>query len=382
MTAGESHGRGLVGILEGVPAGLEISEEDIDRDLARRQKGFGRGGRMAIEQDRVLILSGVRDCRTLGSPIALFVRNKDWENWEALMNPGPAEIPEEEKVTYPRPGHADLAGAIKYGHRDIRNVLERASARETAARVACGAVARKLLAGFGVKIISHVVRIGPVEAKDLPDGPDGIAEAAEASPTRCADPKASERMVRAIEEAREDGDTLGGVFEVIVSGLPCGLGSYVHWDRRLDGRLAMAVMSIPGVKGVEIGLGFASASLRGSRVHDEIFYDADRGFYRRTNNAGGLEGGVTTGEPLVIRGAMKPIPTLRAPLATVDIRTKEARAAHRERSDVCAVPACSVVAEAAVALELGSAFLEAFGGDCMERIRAAYESYLEYVKGF
>ncbi len=423
LTAGESHGKGLVAIIEGLPAGLGLSEDDINRDLERRQKGFGRGGRMKIERDRAEILSGVRHGLTLGSPLALLIRNRDWENWEQRMavearstgaGAGGAGdtgdtgggSPDVEAVVCPRPGHADLVGAIKYGHHDMRNVLERASARETAARVACGAVAKKLLAEFSVDLVGHVVRIGKVEAQPVnaqlvkawpvevrpvevrpvearPGGLRQLAELAENSPVRCADPEASEDMVQEISACAGERDTLGGVVEVIAAGLPVGLGSYAYWDRRLDARLAMAAMSVPGVKGVEIGLGFGAARRRGSEVHDAIFYDGDgRRFFRKTNNAGGLEGGVTTGEPLVVRAAMKPIATIGTPLASVNILTKESAAAHHERSDVCAVPACAVVAEAVVAFELAATFAEAFGHDTLARMRQAYEAYLEYVRSF
>lgn len=377
LTAGESHGKALVAVLEGMPSGLPLSARDIDRDLARRQKGYGRGGRMQVERDTVEIISGVRNGVTLGSPISLSVRNRDWENWESIMRVERAEMAPEKMVTCPRPGHADLAGAMKYGHDDIRNVLERASARETAARVACGAVARRLLSELGVKIASHVVSIGTIRAPGFLEGEprelDAIAEASESSPVRCADAGASEEMVSRISAAAERGDTLGGTVEVIALGLPPGLGSYAQWDRRLDARLASAVMGIPAIKGVEIGLGFAAAALPGSKVHDEIVYDGE--IRRRTNNAGGLEGGVTTGEALVVRAAMKPLATLRVPLDSVDISTMEPRKAHHERSDVCAVPACGVVAEAAVALELCSAFLETFGGDTLLRVREALDRY-------
>ncbi len=377
LTAGESHGKALVAVLEGIPAGLPLSARDIDLDLARRQKGYGRGDRMKVERDTVEIVSGVRNGATLGSPISLVVKNRDWENWQSVMAVEQAEVALDDAVTCPRPGHADLVGVIKYGHDDIRNVLERASARETAARVACGAVARRLLAELGVSIASHVVSIGAVRAPGFLEGEPRsvhtIAQAAESSPVRCADAGASQNMVLEISAAAESGDTLGGTVEVIASGLPPGLGSYVQWDRRLDARLASAVMSIPAIKGVEIGLGFAAAALPGSKVHDEIVYDGQ--VRRRSNNAGGLEGGVTTGEALVVRAAMKPIATLRRPLDSVDISTLEPKKAHHERSDVCAVPACGVVAEAVVALELCSAFLEAFGGDTLLRMRGALERY-------
>ena len=376
LTAGESHGKALVAIIEGIPSGLSLSAHHIDSDLARRQKGYGRGSRMKIERDTVEIISGVRNGVTIGSPISLAIKNRDWENWASIMAVERTETAPENAVTCPRPGHADLVGAMKYGHGDIRNVLERASARETAARVACGAVAKRLLAELGVRIVSHVISIGTIRApgflEEEPRELDAIAEAAESSPVRCAHAGASQEMVAQIFAAAENGDTLGGTVEVIASGLPPGLGSYVQWDRRLDARLASEVMSIP------IGVGFAAAALPGSKVHDEILYDGE--IRRRTNNSGGLEGGVTTGEALVIRAAMKPIATLGKPLDSVDISTMEAKKAHHERSDVCAVPACGVVAEAVVALELCSAILEAFGGDTLSRVRGALDRYNSEIR--
>jgi chorismate synthase len=382
LTAGESHGEALTAVIEGVPAGLPLTAEDIDRDLARRQRGYGRGGRMKIEQDQVRILSGVRWGRTLGSPITLQIANRDWENWKATMAvapPEPGAAPRQ--VTRPRPGHADLAGAMKYGHRDIRNVLERSSARETTARVAVAGVARRLLAEFGIRILSHVVEIGGVRVPpDLTLAWDELARRAEASEVRCAHPATEAAMIAAIDEARSKGDTLGGVFEVIALGCPVGLGSYVHWDRRLDGRLAQALCSIQAVKGCEFGLGFETARRPGSAVHDEILFDADHGFARTTNNAGGLEGGVTNGQPLVVRAAMKPLSTLRRPLRSVDVATKEPVEAVVERSDVCAVPAAGVVGEAMVAIVLANAFLEKFGGDSLEEIRRNHAGYLEGLR--
>lgn len=387
LSAGESHGPGLTVVVEGLPAGLPVTEEYIGHQLARRQGGYGRGGRMQIEQDRARFLAGVRGGLTLGSPVAIFIENRDWANWQEVMDPGPAARLDLRVVTRPRPGHADLAGALKFAHRDIRNVLERASARETAARVAAGALARRFLEELGVEIIGQVVRIGRVEAPELPLGREASGEeiahmrrAVDSSPVYCAHEEAAQAMVREIDMAREAGDSLGGVFEIRAYGLPPGLGSYTHWDRRLDGRLARALMSIQAIKGVEIGLGFACAALPGSQVHDEIFHRPGEGFYRLTNRAGGLEGGVTNGEPLVVRAAMKPIPTLRRPLRSVDLETKEPYEAAVERSDVCAVPAACVVGEAAVAWELAVAFLEKFGGDSLEEVKRNYRQYLAYIK--
>lgn len=383
LTAGESHGESLTAIIDGLPAGLPLTEEAINDDLARRQKGYGRGGRMAIEEDRVHITSGVRWGVTLGSPLTLTIRNLDWENWKDTMSveapkPGVAV----KRVTRPRPGHADLAGAMKYGHRDIRNVLERSSARETTARVAVGGVAKQLLSEFGIGILSHVTEIGGVRigAPDL--SWEEITARAEASEVRCADPEAEARMVAAIDDAKAKGDTLGGIFEVVALGVPVGLGSYVQWDRKLDGRLARALCSIPAIKGAEIGLGFESARRPGSRVHDEIFYEEKSGWSRGSNNAGGIEGGVTNGQPLVARAAMKPISTLRSPLRSVDLETKEAVEASIERSDVCAVPAAGVVGEAVVAIVLAEAFLEKFGGDSLEEIRRNHRAYLDSLKNW
>jgi len=382
LTAGESHGKALTTIIEGLPSGLTVSEEYINEQLARRQKGYGRGGRMLIEKDRAEILSGVRLTQTLGSPVTLLIRNKDWENWEEIMTPGLGEVPESRIVSKPRPGHADLAGAIKYNHQDIRNILERASARETAARVAVGAVARALLKEFGIRIASHVVEIGEVKARisQLPSLEE-IQAASEASEVRCLAPQGEEDMKQRIDKAKAEGNSLGGIFEVIVDNLPLGLGSHVHWDRRLDGRLAGALMSIQAIKGVEVGLGFEAARREGSRVHDELFYDPTQGSYRKTNYAGGLEGGITNGEPLIVRAAMKPIPTLYQPLNSFDLQTKEPYQASIERSDVCAVPAAAVVGEAMVAIVLAQALQEKFGGDSIEEMKRNYQSYQEYVRG-
>lgn len=392
-TAGESHGQGLVALLEGVPAGLPlVMERDVDPELARRQGGHGRGRRMQIESDRAQVITGVRLGETLGSPLAMAIWNRDWENWTTAMSPLPPEEggnPKALRPHYlPRPGHADLVGVLKYDRRDVRDILERASARETAARVACGAVAKRLLAEFGIRVHSHVVSIGPVAAT-VPDTlPEDLNGAVDDDPVRCLDPEASARMTRAIDEARERGDTLGGVFEVVATGLPAGLGSHVSWDAKLDGRLAGAVMSIQAVKGVEIGLGFEGARRPGSEVHDPIVRAEEKprtgGIGRASNRAGGLEGGVTTGEPLWIRGAMKPISTLRKPLASVDLRDGSPGDAAVERSDVCAVPAAAVVGEAMVALTLADAFLEKFGGDSVAELRRNFDGYLAYLtdRGF
>lgn len=380
LTAGESHGRGLVAIIEGMPSGLSLTGEEIDAELRRRQGGYGRGERMRIESDRVEIISGVRFGKTLGSPIALSIENRDWESWGVVMSVDPPAA-EQAAEARPRPGHADLAGAMKYGHTDIRNVLERASARETAARVAAGAVAKRLLKEFHIRVASHVLQIGPVRAEVADLTPEEAVERAETSPLRCADKRAEGKMIEAIDEAKERGDTLGGVCEIRVIGCPPGLGSYVHWDRRLDGRLSWALMSIPGVKGVEIGLGFGSASLSGSQVQDEIHHDGQR-FIRLTNRAGGLEGGVSNGEDIVVKVAMKPIPTLRQPLRSVDIRTKEPFEALKERADVCAVPAAGVIGEAVAGIEIARALGEKFGGDSLEEMRRNFQGYVKQVTEF
>src|SRR5881409_1735130 len=381
LTAGESHGEALVAVIDGVPAGLPLTEADINGDLARRQRGYGRGGRMKIERDQVHVLSGVRWGATLGSPITLSIANRDWENWKATMG---VAVPEagtaKKEVTRPRPGHADLAGAMKYGHRDIRNVLERSSARETTARVAVAGVAKRLLGEFGITILSHVTEIGGVHIGPLETPWEEIRARAEASDVRCADPAAERAMIEVIDQAKAAGDTLGGVFEVVALNCPVGLGSYVQWDRKLDGRLARAFCSIHAIKGAEIGLGFEAARRPGSQVHDEILFDGASGFHRESNSAGGLEGGVTNGQPVIVRAAMKPISTLRKPLRSVDMATKEAVEAVVERSDVCAVPAAGIVGEAMMAIVLADAFLEKFGGDGIDEVRRNYQGYLDYLK--
>ncbi len=383
LTAGESHGEGLTAVIEGLPAGLPLTEADIDADLARRQRGYGRGGRMKIERDHAHISSGVRWGVTLGSPLTLSIQNRDWENWKDTMAVGePPTGTAAKAVTRPRPGHADLAGAMKYGHRDIRNVLERSSARETTARVAVAGVARRLLGEFGITIVSHVTEIGAVRIGLLAVPWDEIARRAEASEVRCADPEAERAMIEAIDVAKGKGDTLGGVFEVVGLGCPVGLGSYVHWDRKLDGRLAQAFCSIHAIKGAEVGMGFEAARRPGSEVHDEILLDPAGGFTRGTNSAGGLEGGVTNGQPVVVRAAMKPISTLRRPLRSVDLETKAPVEAVVERSDVCAVPAAGVVGEAMMAIVLAQAFLAKFGGDSVDEIRRNYRTYQEYLKSW
>jgi chorismate synthase len=382
LTAGESHGKGLVCIIEGLPANLELSSEYINRELERRQRGYGRGGRMKIEKDKVQILSGVRFGKTLGGPIALFIENKDWENWKEKMAVE-GERPETAvPFTRPRPGHADLAGGIKYNQRDLRNILERASARETACRVALGAVCKRFLEELGVFVGSYVVSIGPVsppiEEQDLIKR----HQLAEQSEVRFPDPSKDKEFMELIDRAKEMGESLGGVFEVFAVGVPPGLGSHVHWDRKLDGRIAQAMMSIQAIKGVEIGLGFEAAKRFGSEVHDEIGYREGEGYFRYSNNLGGLEGGITNGMPIIVRCAMKPIPTLTKPLRSVDVLTKEEVRAGKERTDVVAVPAASVVGESALALVLADAFLEKLGGDFMEEIKERYRIYLEHVKSF
>ncbi|HEX8857078.1 MAG TPA: chorismate synthase [Thermoleophilaceae bacterium] len=377
-TAGESHGPGLTAVVEGLPAGLELAPEDIDRDLARRQLGHGRGGRMKIERDRAQVTSGVRHGRTLGSPVALRIDNLDYANWEERMNPWPVEA-ELAEVHLPRPGHADLAGIQKYGFTDVRNVLERASARETAARVAAGALAKVYLRAFGVEVRSHVLQIGSVCGPEDGELTVESFEAVDESPVRSLDADASQAMVEEIDRARKANESLGGVFEVIAFGLLPGIGSHISWETRLDGRLGHAIMSIQAMKGCSIGDGFEVAGRVGSQAHDEIFWSEERGFYRETNRAGGLEGGMTTGEPLVVRGAMKPLPTLTKPLRSVDTETHEPAQALRERTDSCTVPAAGVVGEAMVALVLADAYRDKFGGDHIDDALAAHRAYEERI---
>jgi chorismate synthase len=415
LSAGESHGPALSGIIEGMPAGLSLSIEAINQELARRQRGYGRGGRMQIETDKVRVLSGVRFGQTLGSPIGLQIVNRDFENWQSSMAiSAPASNGVEAAVTRPRPGHGDLAGMLKYRTGDARNILERASARETAMRVAIGAVARQLLCHFGIKVFSHVIQIGDLVATEIPADWEELEERAENSLVRCADERATEEMVKRIDAAREAGDSLGGIFEVIAWPMPAGLGSHVHWDRRLDGCLAQALMSIPAIKAVEIGLGRESALRPGSQVHDEIFFDKEEpfsktseandeetlrkssgmsgrrdallwqgekwltagGFYRKTNRAGGIEAGMTNGEAIMVRAAMKPIPTLSKPLDSVDFDDLRPVAAGIERTDVTAVPAAAVVGEAMVAWVVASAFMEKFGGDSLTEMEVRYREHL------
>ncbi len=369
LTAGESHGKGLIAIVEGIPAGLSISEDYIAVDLKRRQGGYGRGGRMQIEQDFAEIISGIRHGFTIGSPISMLIRNRDWENWQEKMSVSPVET-EIELITRLRPGHADLPGVAKYNFDDIRPILERASARETTARVAVGAVARKFLAECGIEIHSHVVAIGGCYA----DPVDSIDwEKVEASSVRCADPEAEKEMMAAIDEAKEAGDSLGGTFEIIATGVPIGLGSHVQWDRRINGKIAQAIMSIQAIKGVEIGAGFAVADIRGSLAHDEI----EPGLKRSTNWAGGIEGGMTNGQPIVVQAAIKPIATIPSALSSIDLKTGESVKAHFERADACVVPAAGVIGESMLAIVLAEAFLEKFGGDHIEETLRNYRGYTE-----
>ena len=387
LTAGESHGPQLTTIIEGLPAQLELLAEDINTELARRQGGYGRGRRMQIEKDQVQITSGVRHGKTTGAPVALVVENKDWTHWTKVMGAEPISEDEEKevkrKLTRPRPGHADLNGAIKYGHRDMRNVLERSSARETTVRVAAGAVAKKILKTFGIEVAGHVLEIGGVRAVETEyQSVRDLKERSEASQVRCLDEQASDQMIAAIDQAKKDGDSIGGVVEVVVEGVPIGLGSHVQYDRKLDAKIAGAIMSINAFKGVEIGIGFEAARLPGSRVHDEILWSEESGYTRKTNNLGGFEGGMTNGMPIVVKGVMKPIPTLYKPLQSVDIDSKEPFQASIERSDSCAVPAASVVAEAVVAWEVANALLETFGQDRVDAISENIRKHQDEAKGF
>lgn len=377
LTAGESHGKCLIAIIEGMPSNLNIDVEKINSMLAERQGGYGRGNRMKIETDTVEVLSGIRNGKTLGSPIALKIENKDWQNWQEKM--GEELLENIEEMTRPRPGHADLAGTLKYNSPDVRNILERASARETAVRVAVGSLCMQLLGELNIKIYGHVVEICGIKSKKV-FNQELYNEIIINSKLKCLDSQAESEMIKVIDKAKDEGDSVGGVFEVLVLGVPIGIGSHVHWDRKLDARLAAAFMSIQAVKAVEIGCGFEAAGLKGSQVHDEIYFDSKRGYYHKTNKCGGIEGGISNGEPLVVRAAMKPIPTLYKPLDTVDIKTKETHKASVERSDVCAVPAACTVGEAVAAWEVAYALVEKFAGDSIEEIKSNYERYIEYIK--
>ncbi|MGE5854489.1 MAG: chorismate synthase [Deltaproteobacteria bacterium] len=394
LTAGESHGPCLTMIIDGVPAGFPIQIEKINRDLWRRQQGYGRGGRMLIEKDEAQVRSGIRWGETIGAPVALGIENRDWKNWTKKMSALPEDRDDKIAVTKPRPGHADLNGALKYDRSDIRDILERASARETVARTAVGSFAKQLLAPFDIRVMGYIRSIGNVAADLSRLSFHEIYARSDESPVRTADADAEEKMIALIEECKREGNTLGGIFEIVVLGLPPGLGSHTQWDRKLDGRLARALMSIQAMKGVEIGLGFEMARRRGSQVHDEIFFDPSKdvsegtprvvptGFYRGSNNSGGTEGGMSNGAPLVARVAMKPISTLMSPLQSVDLRSKQPADASVERSDVCAAPAAAVVGESVVAFEIARAFLEKFGGDSLREVRRNYENYLEQIKSY
>ncbi|WP_438351267.1 chorismate synthase [Paenibacillus sp. FA6] len=384
LTAGETHGPQLTAIIEGLPSNLTLDFEALNFQLLRRQKGYGRGRRMQIEKDTAQIVGGVRHGYTTGAPVALVVANNDWTHWRNIMNIEPVEGTDEEKrrVHRPRPGHADLNGGLKYNLKDLRNVLERSSARETTVRVACGAIARQFLAEFGIKIAGQVIRIGEIEAPPNNLTIDELIEQTEASSVRVVDTETEKKMEAYIDQIKEDGDSIGGIVECIVEGVPIGLGSYVQYDRKLDARIAQGVMSINAFKGVEIGIGFEAGILRGSQVHDEILYNEEQGYHRASNRLGGFEGGMTNGMPVVVRGVMKPIPTLYKPLQSVDIDTKEAFTAQVERSDACAVPAASVVMEHVVAWEIAKAFLEKFGGDSMDEIKVNYSNYLAQLERY
>lgn len=384
LTAGESHGLGLTAILEGLPSNLTIDQAAINKELTRRQQGYGRGARMKIESDRVKITAGIRHGKTLGSPISLWIENRDFQKWKDEMATEPlAGFVSRRAVKHPRPGHADLNGGLKYNHRDLRNVLERASARETTARVAIGAICKQLIGEFGIEVTGHVIKIGGVGIDNKRPSFAEIKARQEDDPCRCIDPEVSKRMAAKIDEAKKNGDSVGGVFEIIFTGLPPGLGSHVQWDRKLDGRMAQTMLSIQAIKGVEFGMGFGMGDVFGSQVHDGIYYDdKNKRFRRRRNNAGGFEGGMTTGEDIVIRGVMKPISTLYQPLESVSIDTKETYKASVERSDTCAVPAACVIAENCLAFDVAQALIEKFGGDSLEEMRRHFDSYLEYLKNY
>lgn len=379
LTSGESHGQMLCGILEGMPANLKIDINLINKELFRRQQGFGRGNRMKIESDTVQITSGVRFNKTTGAPICLIVKNKDWENWLSIMSVD-QEGANIAKITNPRPGHADLSGLLKYGQDDIRNILERASARETAIRVALGAIAKQFLSVFNISILSHTIAIGNVKLNSKNIDIEKIKNLPDSNPVRCIDEEITKKMQDLIIKTKNDGDSLGGGFEIIVLNVPVGLGSYVHWDKRLDGILSNALMSIPAIKAVEIGLGKDASFKLGSKVHDEIFYSSqNKKFYRKTNRAGGIEGGISNGESIILKAWMKPIPTLSKPLSSVDVITKNQTFACKERSDVCAVPSAGIVGEAVIALEITKVFLEKFGQDSIQEIKKNYQNYLEKI---
>lgn len=383
LTSGESHGRGLIGVIEGLPAGIEINEEYINSQLQRRQKGYGRGGRMLIESDRAEIFGGVRNCMTLGSPVSFIIRNKDFENWQDTMGAGECSKVDERTVTRPRPGHADLAGAIKYNQPDMRNILERASARETAARVAAGAFFKKLLESFNIYIYSQVISIGKINAPVQEinrENIDEICKLAEESPVRCSDKASEAEMIKLIDRARADGESVGGSFEVGAIGVPPGLGSHVSWDRRLDSQIAGLIMSIPAIKAVEVGEGILNSTNPGSMVHDEMYYNEKEGMYRKTNHAGGIEGGISNGENVWVRAYMKPIPTLYKPLTSVNTLLWCEEKADIERSDICAVPAAAVVGEAMLAYGLAQALVEKFGSDSLTMMQEAYCNYRDYMK--
>lgn len=386
LNAGESHGPQLTAIIEGVPSGFEISLDEINFALRERQKGYGRGKRMEIEKDQIKVLSGIRFGKTTGAPITLSVENKDFKHWQKIMEVAGTNDDQSRRVSKPRPGHADLNGGVKYNLKDLRDVLERSSARETAIRVAIGALAKQLLAPFGISFFSHVINIGGIQSKTFEQidklSKQEILDNINKSSVRCIDHEKTELMKKEIDKAKESGDTLGGIVEIISLGLPIGLGSHVQWDRKLDGRLGQAILSIQAFKGVEIGIGFESANNPGSNVHDEIFWNKQKGFHRTTNRAGGIEGGMSTGEPIIVRGVMKPIPTLYQPLKSVDIDTKETYRASVERSDACAVPAASIVAEHVIAWEIANSFFEKFSGDSLNEITNQYHDYLKQVKDY
>jgi len=383
LTAGESHGKCLIAVIEGIPAGLKIKEEDINKELERRQKGFGRSQRMQIEHDKIEILSGIRWGKTTGSPICLKIENRDYLNWQKIMSIDEKDKDEKFLLTKPRPGHADLPGILKFRHTDIRDVQERASARETSIRVAVGAICKKFLLEFDIKIYSAVEEIGGVSLKLTEEEIINNYSAIENSCVRTPDKNVEEKMVEIIKRCSEKGDTVGGIFKIVVTGLPPGIGSYIQWDKKLDANIARGILSIQAVKGLEIGRGFELGHLFGSEVHDEIFYDEkNKKYYRKTNNAGGIEGGMTNGENLVIRAVMKPIPTLGQPLKSIDIKTKKQTEANVVRSDVCAVPACAVIAESVVAYSISDAFLEKFAGDSMDETKKRFAEYLEYLENF